>query len=162
MNELATTDHAPSAGEAARTEHVQIMTDPTHAMHEAYKRGEDRVQAYIETLYRKAQSSGPAPPSQGVRTGHASLPDQPDGQRLEESPEERAARLELDSTLRASLGERYDSEMDAMRQGAQRLFSSPDHVKALDVLAPMISELGPQAEIAGIQFLAQLRRLTNK
>ncbi len=40
--------------EEARAEYAKIMTDKTHPMHEGYKRGDPKVKAHIDGLYKKA------------------------------------------------------------------------------------------------------------
>jgi hypothetical protein len=45
------------------------------------------------------------------------------------------------------------------RIGAEHLFSTPDGKKILDALAPLITDLGPLAQVRGIRFLAELGQL---
>ena len=70
------------------------------------------------------------------------------------------AAMELDATLQRTFGEQYSSEMRDMRLGASYLFASPDGVKLLDHISPVISELGSHAEVASIRYLAELGRIS--
>jgi hypothetical protein len=73
--------------------------------------------------------------------------------------EDRQAHSEIDTMLRNTLGDDYDSEMRDMRIGAHHLFSTPDGQKVLGALAPLITALGPLAEVRGIRFLAEIAQM---
>jgi len=166
MEESATLPATSSAGEAATAEHKAIMTDPNHPMHAGFKRNDARVHAHIDQLYKKAYGSAPVQFGQGIEiTSSLSTPQQSaDLSQSAEAealtPEARAAAMEFDSTLRLVLGDGYDEEMSAMRLGSARLFGTPETVKAFDVLAPILTDLGVHAQVAGVRFLSQIGRLT--
>jgi hypothetical protein len=140
------TELTPSAAEIATAEHREIMLNPNHRLYAAFRRGDEAAHQYVGDLYRRAYPSDPAatPP----------IPVPP-----EVTDEERVAAQETDAMLRSVLGEQYESTMRDMRSGAARLFASSDHVKALDLFIPLLTELGPAGEVAGIKFLAEVGRL---
>lgn len=139
--ETTTLPATQSAGEAAKAEHARIATDSTHPMFAGYRRGDSQVMTYLDEMYRKAY---PAP-----ATDERAL-----------TPEAHAA-IDVDAQLRTTLGEQYNATMELMHTGAARLFSSSEHVKALDLFLPILTELGPAGEVAGIKFLAEIGRLHN-
>ena len=167
MEDVTTLPATSSAGEAATAEHKAIMTDPNHPMHAGFTRNDARVHDHIDQLYKKAYGSAPVQFGQGVEitsslsTPHPSNTD-PSQSAEALTPEARAAAMEFDSTLRLVLGDGYDEEMSAMRLGSARLLGTPETVKAFDALTPIITELGPHAEVAVVRFLSQIGRLTRK
>jgi len=54
------------SGEDVREEMAKIMTDPSHPMHEGYKRQDPKVERYLDGLYRSAFGNQPAPIETGV------------------------------------------------------------------------------------------------
>ncbi len=148
-----TTDSAPGAPgssnpalEAAQQELRDIATNPSNPRHSGYHKGDAAVSSYLEGLYRKAvpPTAAPAierPPAQDDRT-----------------LDERVAETEVQTMLRQTLGDEYDTEMRYMGVTAQHLFGGESGKAALDVLASAISELGPLAEVRGIRFLAEMGR----
>lgn len=168
MEESATLPANASAGEAATAEHREIMTNPNHPMHAGFKRNDARVHDHIDQLYRKAYGSAPVQFDQGIEitsslsTPHPSNTDPSQFAEAEAlTPEARAAAMEFNSTLRLVLGDSYDEEMSAMRLGSARLFGTPETLKAFDALTPIITALGPHAEVAVVRFLSQIGRLSH-
>lgn len=70
--------------------------------------------------------------------------------------EDRVAQTEVEAMLRQTLGDSYDGEMANMRIASSHLFASPSGQRVLSELAPLVSELGPLAEVRAIRFLAEL------
>lgn len=152
------------AGEAARTEMQRVMTDPQHPLHGAYRRGDNAaVDKHITPFYERAYGRGQ------VEIGNPVFTTDPDKAPSQLQPdaslsrEDRVAQTEVETMLNRTLGDDYEPEMRHMRIGANHLFSIPDGEKVLDALSPLITDLGPQVEVACIRFLAHLGRLrTNK
>ena len=142
------------AGLAAREELGKIMSDTSHPMHAGYLRNDKAVEAHLEAVYRKAYPETPAP---NTPPAPASTPEQAPDTTL--SLEDRAAHTELDTTLRRTFGEDYDSEMSNMRVGASHLFTSPESHKVLADFSHLITGLGPLAEVRAIRFLAEIGAL---
>lgn len=162
MEEIPTLIQAsPTAGnDSPLAELLKIQTDASHPMHAGFHRNDPEAISYIKGLYEKRYGNGAiqlGPSTAFTEPAEASTVSSPTGL----SPEERVAQAEVDTFLRQTLGEEYDSEMRDMRMGSAHLFASPDGVKLLDHIAPVISGLGPQAEVLGIRFLAQLGRLAH-
>jgi hypothetical protein len=147
------TDSVNPAGVQAREELARIMSDPTHPMHAGYSRGDQQAMDHIEKMYTKAYGGGPAP----IETGR-SMTTRPGETPAQDAMtrEDRAAAGAVDDLLRQTLGTDYDTSMRDMRIGASHLFSIPDGEKTLAAFAPIITELGPLAEVRAIRFLAEL------
>ncbi len=151
---------APAANPAldsARAELTKVMTDTTHPDHAAFRRGDEKVVARIGSLYTKAVGSAPAPIDDGIM-----ITGKPDGQSDGQSSDDMLAAQAIDTMLRHTLGESYDSEMTDMRIGARSLFGSENGPALFDALNPIVTALGPEAEVAGVRFLAHLGRLTQR
>jgi hypothetical protein len=158
------------AAEAARAELKAIMSDPSHRLHTAWRHGDAAaVDRHLQPFYDKvAGASALVIDEEGLTvTGAPSSP--PTEATLHppnaeppaaSSAEDRAAQAEVDTMLRETLGDDYETEMRDMRIGAAHLFSIPDGQKVADAFAPLITELGPQAELLGVRFLAELGRLS--
>ncbi len=158
--ETSITTTTPSAGEAANAEYSRIMTDPTHPMHDGYKRSDEKVLDHISNLYRHAypasRAGQDAALSDKPKDGNATaLP----GGALESSPEDRLAQAETEARLRHVLGDEYSEVMREAGLGAACLFAGPKGLEALDLVAPAITELGVHAEVMAIRFLSELGKL---
>jgi hypothetical protein len=153
------TDSANPAGEQVRQELSRIMSDPTHPMHEGYSRGDRQAMDHVERMYTKAYGGGSAPGETGrsMTTRPGETPEQDTTTR-----EDRAAAGAVDAQLRLVFGDRYDSEMSSMRVASQHLFATAEGAQALAALAPLVSELGPLAEVRAIRFLAELGQLLSQ
>ena len=147
------TDALHPAGAQVRQELTRIIGDPTHPMHAGYARGERQVMDHIEGMYTHAYGGSPAPVETGRSlTTRPSETPEPDAM----TREHRVAQTEVEAMLKQSFGDSYDGEMSNMRVGASRLFAIPDGEKALAAFAPIITELGPLAEVRTIRFLAEI------
>jgi hypothetical protein len=153
LTALDSTDPVNPAGVEARQELARIISDPTHPMHEGYTRADKQVMDHIEGMYTKAYggSSAPGETGRSLATWPGETPEQDAMTR-----EDRVAQTEVETMLRQTLGTDYDTSMRDMRIGASHLFSIPDGEKTLAAFAPIITELGPLAEVRAIRFLAEL------
>ena len=136
--------------DAARAEMKEIATNPAHPKYAGYQRGDPQVSAYLDALYKKA-----VPDTVTARTPSDPAP-QRDTEQDAMTREDRVAQSEVDTMLRQTFGDGYDGGMSNMRIGASHLFAIPDGEKALAAFAPIITELGPLAEVRAIRFLAEL------
>jgi hypothetical protein len=153
---LMTTPDNPAAV-AAREEYGRIMSDPTHEKHAGYLRRDPSVEAYIDGLYKKAyqETSPPDAPSDPVPLRE---PEQDSTMTFED----RQAHGEIDTLLRRTFGDEYDTEMRDMRIGGGYLFGTQETQALFEKLSPLITDLGPRAEVFGIRFLADLGRLAKQ
>jgi len=160
MTETAT-ELTPLA-EQATAEYRRVLNDPTHPHYEGLRRGDAQAENFVNDLYRRAHGSAPAVFGQGIEVTSTPQSANTDPGSVALSRETSVAQTEIETMLRRTFGEEYDSEMRDMRVGASHLFSQPDSVKVLDeVFAPVITRLGSCAEVAAIRFLAQLGRLSH-
>lgn len=136
---------------AARAEHREIATNPENPRHAGYQRGDAQVSAYLDQLYRKAVPQTPATQTDPAPIQEPALNDM--------TLEDRVAQTEVEMMLRQTLGDSYDSTMREMGVGARHLFSTPEGVKILETLSPLITDLGPLAQVRSIRFLAELGEL---
>lgn len=135
--------------DAARAEVTEIATNSQHPMHAGYQRGDTRVSAYIDGIYKKA-----IPENKPVEIGKresASVSTDFSG--------DAEAQAEIETALRAELGDTYDTTMSAMASGAKFLFDGEEGQQALTALSYRLTGLGPKAEALGIKFLADLSKL---
>ena len=72
--------------------------------------------------------------------------------------EDAQAQAEVETALRAELGDDYDTTMQAMASGAKYLFDGEEGQHALTWLSHRMSG-DPKAEALGIKFLADLSKL---
>ena len=164
---LDVTPPPPGAGspvlEAARAELREIVTNPNNSRYAGYHKGDPDVSKYLDGLYRRAvpPTASPRTLDQGLSVTTSDL----ERQSAQGEPgltalsrEERVASSEVQTMLRQTLGDEYDTEMRDMGVGAKHLFGGEGGKAALDVLASTISELGPLAEVRGIRYLAELGR----
>src|SRR5690242_2940406 len=111
------TELAPLADQA-RNEYAKILSDPSHAMYEPLRRGDAKAENYVNELYRRAHGTAPVNFTQGITVSGStstaqptntdpSLP--PESMRL--SREESVAQTEIDTMLRRTFGDGYDSEI---------------------------------------------------
>jgi hypothetical protein len=112
------------------------------------------VHDYLHQLYQKAV---PQPTAPSTPTAPAPLRTPEPDHTL--TLEDRAAQHKTETMLRQTLGEDYESAMSDMRIGAQHLFSMPEGEKVLAAFAPLITDLGPVAEVRAIRFLGELGQL---
>ena len=134
--------------DAARAEMTDIATNPENPRHAAYHRGDSAVSAYIDGLYKHA-----VPKHAKVEIGNESVSVATD------FSEDAQAQAEVETALRAELGDSYDTTMTEMASGAKYLFDGEEGQHALTSLAYRLTGLGPKAEALGIKFLADLSKL---
>jgi hypothetical protein len=130
--------------DAARAEMTEIATNPTHPKHAGYRSGDPAVSAYLQALYQKAVPTTPSAPAPQHDADQGT------------TPEDRVAQAEVEERLRQSFGDSYDGEMANMRTASQHLFATTEGQQALAALAPILTNLGPLAEVRAIRFLAEL------
>jgi hypothetical protein len=136
--------------DAARAEMTEIATNPAHPKYDGYQRGDREVSDYLDALYKKA-----VPDTGAERTLPAPAPHR-DTEQDTMTREDRVAQTEVDTMLRQTLGDSYDGEMASMRIASQHLFATAEGKQALAALAPILTELGPLAEVRAIRFLAEI------
>lgn len=151
LSESAPSVSAPGtpARDAARTELNAVMTDPAHPVHSAWARGNMAVvDQHLKPFYEKAVAESPPGP---LARESASVSTDFSG--------DAEAQAEIETALRAELGDTYDTTMSAMASGAKFLFDGEEGQHALTVLADRMTGLGPKAEALGVKFLADLAKL---
>src|SRR5262245_25028130 len=148
-----------AAGDAARAELTDIATNPANARHAGYLRNDPEVSAYLDTVYKRAYPG--KMPSEGLSSDRPPEAKPVEQQHASRLPEETVAHTEIDTMLRRTFGDEYDITMRDMRLGAGPLFGDEEGQALLEKLSQRIIDLdlGPEAEVAGIRYLAHLGQL---
>ena len=155
------TDARTPAGEAAFAEYAKVVNDPTHPHHHGLKRGDKAANDYVDALYRKAYGNKQVALDANPGLSSETPRPEPHGHETH-APEDTVAETEVDTMLRRTFGDEYDTTMRDMRIGAGRLFGSDEGRALLDTLSPLIVDLGPEAEVAGIRFLSHLGQIAQR
>jgi hypothetical protein len=140
--------------DAAREEYAKLIADPA-------TRWDKQTNARADALYQKTLAHPAAPPPSVPVTigGNESVTIGAQGASLTtDFSGDAEAQAEVETALRAELGDSYDATMQEMASGAKYLFDGEEGQHALTWLTHRISG-DPRAEALGIKFLADLSKL---
>ncbi len=150
MNEFISAS-TPAVGESPATVELRsIISDPGHRLHSGLMRGDPEVDRYLNDLYQKHHGRPNGTPSNEAG---------PDPQPPLLTTEDRVAHAAYEDFLKRHFGDEHEAVMTNVNDGARTLFTTPETVKALDVFSEAITNLGPDAEILSVRFLADLGQL---